>query len=214
MWVAKVSFDGSNALLGSRTKKHKVNIFAFPLNYFYEKNWVVVNITGIILGDDKSRKAFVRDLKKASRFVNIELNQDFFIATIKERVYAKAMYNKNIIHLAPALINENGQEIINVGSFNKKDLIRAIDVLEKHFETKILFIQERKVKNISVIKENPELTEKQKRAIELAIKSGYYDYPRKISIKKLAKLSSLSFATFHAHLRKAEQKLLPFYFED
>jgi len=213
MWVAKVSFDGSSALIGSRTKKHKVNVFAFPLNYFYEKNWVIVNITGIILGDGKSKKAFVKDLKKASRLVNIELNQDFFIATIKERVYAKAMY-KNIIHLAPALINENGQEIINIASFEKKDLIKAVNALEKYFETKIHYIQERKVKNISVIKENPELTEKQKNAMELAIKNGYYDYPRKISIKKLAKLSSLSFATFHAHLRKAEQKLLPFYFED
>ena len=63
------------------------------------------------------------------------------------------------------------------------------------------------------MQENPELTEKQKQAMNLAIKQGYYNYPRKISIEQLAKLSKLSFSTFHAHLRKAEQKLLPFFFE-
>lgn len=50
MWTAKLSFDGSNALIGSRTLKHEVNIFTFPLSYFYEKNWIVVNITRILLG--------------------------------------------------------------------------------------------------------------------------------------------------------------------
>jgi predicted DNA binding protein len=47
----------------------------------------------------------------------------------------------------------------------------------------------------------------------MAIKNGYYNYPRKTSIEKLAELSGLSFSTFHAHLRKAEQRLLPFYFQ-
>ena len=55
--------------------------------------------------------------------------------------------------------------------------------------------------------------EKQKQAIELAIKRGYYTSPRKISLQELAKISKLSFSTFQVHLRKAEEKLIPFYFE-
>ncbi len=212
MWTAKISFDGSKALIGSRTLKHKVNIFAFPLSYFYQKNWIIVNITGILLGEEKNKQTFIKDLKKSPRLINLEFNKDFFIATIKEPAYAKTLYNKNIIHLSPALIDENGQETINTASFNKKQLSKAITTLEKSFETKIHYIQEKKIKNISIIKQNPELTDKQKQAINLAIKHHYYDYPRKIDIKQLAKLSKLSFSTFHAHLRKAEQKLLPYLF--
>ncbi|MDP3027578.1 MAG: helix-turn-helix domain-containing protein [Nanoarchaeota archaeon] len=213
MWTAKISFDGSKALIGSRTLKYKVNLFAFPLSYFYEKNWIIVNITGILLGEEKNKKGFTKDLKESGRLINLELNGDFFIGTIKEPIYAKTIYNKNIIHLAPALIDENGQEIINIACFEKKQLNKAITTLEKAFPTKIYYIKERKIKNISIIKENPELTDKQKQAMNLAIKNGYYNYPRKTSIEELAKLSNLSFSTFHAHLRKAEQKLLPFFFE-
>ncbi|MDD5191596.1 MAG: helix-turn-helix domain-containing protein [Candidatus Nanoarchaeia archaeon] len=213
MWAAKITFDGSNALIGSRTLKHKVNLFAFPLSYFYERNHIVVNITGNLLGKEKNKRDFVRDFKKADRLVNLEFNEDFFIGTIKEPTFAKTLYNKDIIHLSPALIDENGQEILNIACFKKEKLAKAINTLEKTYEAKINYIEERKIKNISIIKQNPELTNKQKQAMSLAIKNGYYNYPRKIDIQQLAKLSKLSFSTFHAHLRKAEQKLLPFYFK-
>jgi len=206
------TFDGSKALIGSRTLKHKVNIFAFPLSYTYKKNWIIVNITGILLGKEKNKKAFISDLRKAGRLINLEFNKDFFIGTIREPIYSKTLYNKDIIHLAPALIDENGKETVNAGSFNKKQLSEAIETLEKSFEAKIHYIQEKKIKNISIMQENPDLTDKQKQAMNLAIKHGYYNYPRKTDVKKLAKLSGLSFSTFHAHLRKAEQKLLPFFF--
>jgi len=102
---------------------------------------------------------------------------------------------------------------LTIGTFDKKILDKLIINLEKLYKLKIHYIQERKIKNISIIKENPELTKKQKKAIEIAIKNGYYNYPRKTSVKELAKISKLSFSTFQAHLRKAEKKLIPFYFE-
>ncbi|MBD3252611.1 hypothetical protein GF386_02680 [Candidatus Pacearchaeota archaeon] len=213
MWTAKIIFDGSRALIGSRTLKYKINLFGFPLSFYYEKKCVIVNLTGIILGEEKNKKAFLRDLRKARRLINIDLNGDFFIATIKEPPYAKKVYNKDVIHLSPALVDENAKVTINIGCFSRDNLVKAINALEKAFSSKIHFIKERKVRNISIIKENPELTEKQKQSMNLAIRNGYYDYPRKTSIEKLAELSGLSFSTFHAHLRKAEAKLLPFFFE-
>jgi predicted DNA binding protein len=50
-------------------------------------------------------------------------------------------------------------------------------------------------------------------AMELAIKNGYYHSPRNISVEQLAKLAKLSFSTFQVHLRKAEEKLIPYMFE-
>lgn len=212
MWTAKISIDGSKLLVGNLTLKHKINFFGFPLSYYYEKGFVIVNITGVLLGENKNKVNFVKDLRKSSRIINLEINEDFFIATIKDPIHSKDFYNKSIIHLAPALIDENGKETINIGCFDKRDLGKAIETIEKHYNAKIHFIQEKKIKNISVIKQNPELTDKQKHAMALAIKHGYYEYPRKISIEELAKVSKHSFSTFHAHLRKAEHKLLPFYF--
>src|SRR3989344_1438744 len=101
-----------------------------------------------------------------------------------------------------------------LGSFRKESLIKAIEVFEKLHNTKIKYIKNRKIKNISIIKQNPDLTGKQKEAMGLAIKHGYYEYPRKIDVQDLARESKLSFSTFHAHLRKAEQKLMPFFFNN
>ncbi len=213
MWVAKLNFDGSNALIGSKTLKYKINFFGFALSYFYEKNWIIVHITGNILGKEENINKFVKELKKEKRMVNLELNNNFLIGTIKEPLTAKNIYNKDLVHLAPALIDENGQEYLTIGSFDRKALEKAIKILRKYWKAKLIFIKERKIKNISVIQQQPELTDKQKQAIELAIKHSYYNYPRKIGLKKLAKLMKLSYSTYQAHLRKAEQKLLPFFFE-
>ncbi|MFC1774989.1 helix-turn-helix domain-containing protein [Nanoarchaeota archaeon] len=56
------------------------------------------------------------------------------------------------------------------------------------------------------------MTTKQKRAFELAISNGYYDFPKRIDINKLAKMMGVSFSTYRAHLKKAESKLMRFVF--
>ena len=55
------------------------------------------------------------------------------------------------------------------------------------------------------------LPEKQKEAFDIAVKNGYYKFPRKIDLTGLAKLAGVSASTFHENLRKAEAKLLPFF---
>ncbi len=47
-------------------------------------------------------------------------------------------------------------------------------------------------------------------AVALAAGEGYYTYPRKSDVQDLAKIAKLSFSTFQEHLRKAENKLIPF----
>jgi predicted DNA binding protein len=56
----------------------------------------------------------------------------------------------------------------------------------------------------------PELTDKQYNAFKLASEQGYYEFPRKTNLHKLAELAKISRPTFEEHLRKAEIKLLRF----
>lgn len=213
MWTCKIKFSNKGTLIGTKTEKHNVSLFAFPLSFLYEKNWIIVHITGNLFGDEKNIKNFVKDLKKEKRVVNLEVNGRFFIGTIKEPLFSKTLYNKDIIHFSSALISDKGYEIANVGSFSRKNLNNFIDTLERKLEGRLLFIEDKKISSVSVMKVSPELTEKQRQAMELAIKNGYYDSPRKTSIQELAKISGLSFSTFQVHLRKAEEKLIPYYFE-
>jgi predicted DNA binding protein len=74
----------------------------------------------------------------------------------------------------------------------------------------LISVKEEKITSFTITSIQPELTNKQKRAVELAINNDYYEYPRKIELKKLAKLMNLSYSTYQAHLRKAEKKLIKF----
>ena len=213
MWVAKIKFNSEGTLIGSVAKKYKIDIFGFPLSYSFEKEYALVQVAGKIIGTNEDKNKFLREMKIQKRVVNLESNDDFIIGTIQEPKYTNDLYKKEIFHLSPTFISSEGYEIIEIGSFERKDLTKIISLFEKKYGAKLLFLGERKIKNISIVKQNPDLTEKQKQAMNLAVKNGYYHSPRKISVESLAKLAKLSFSTFQVHLRKAEQRLIPFYFE-
>ncbi|MBI3334087.1 helix-turn-helix domain-containing protein [Candidatus Pacearchaeota archaeon] len=69
------------------------------------------------------------------------------------------------------------------------------------------------LKEIYFPKVVPELPEKQRQAFRLALKHGYYRWPREADLGKLAQEAGVSVSTFQEHLRKAEARLLPFFAE-
>jgi len=215
MWTAKISFEGKNdSLIGKYAQESGVRILIFPLSWSDNQKGILVHFAGNLFGDEKAKKKFIRLWKKdtSKRFLDIELQDDFFIGTGIEYKEAKKFYNKNIIFTQPFLVENNLMWTIVVSSFEKKYLEELIKVVEKFHKIKVHYVQKKKIKNISFRAEALELSSGQKKAIDIAMRSGYYDFPRKTSIKKLAKLSGLGFTTFHTHLRKAEKKLMPFFY--
>ena len=53
-----------------------------------------------------------------------------------------------------------------------------------------------------------DVTERQMAALRLALESGYYEQPRKTSLRDLADQTAVARSTYEEHLRKAENKLL------
>ncbi len=212
MWVAKFKIDGSKALIGNIAKKHKISLSGYPFSSHETEKGLYVNFVAFLFGEEKNKKSFITELKKHPRTIQIEREKDFMILQLKEYLIHKSVYHHKIVHIEPIIIEEDGTEFWTLGSWNKKVLTDFIDVTEKIPGAEILKIFQKKITNFSILSIQPELTDKQKNAMELAIKNNYYKYPRKITIKDLAKIQGIAFSTFHAHLRKAEQKLLPFYF--
>jgi len=44
----------------------------------------------------------------------------------------------------------------------------------------------------------------------LAVKQGYYNFPREIYLDELAKISRVKRQSYQENLRKAERKIIPF----
>ena len=81
------------------------------------------------------------------------------------------------------------------------------------YDGKLLSIKQEKVQTIAIMTVLPELTELQKRAFELAVQEGYYDYPRKCDLVHLAKTTKVAYSTYQFHLRNAEKKLMPYLYQ-
>ena len=92
---------------------------------------------------------------------------------------------------------------------DKNILMKVYGYAKKFLAAEMLKLKQEKISNISITKLLPELTKKQKRALEIAINNGYYDYPKKINMEMLAKIMKVSYSTYQAHLKKAEGQILP-----
>lgn len=212
MWVSEFQFDGSNAPIGSITKKFNISISTYPISLTEEKNKLLIYFAVNIYGSEENKKLVLKNIKKNTRIHFVEQNNDFLIILFEEPVSIKPLYQHNIIHTKPIFISSNGKEIWSVASKNKENLTKFYKIFKKMRNAKMLFIKNKKITNISIAQICPELTDKQKQAIKLAIEEGYYNIPRKIDVKDLAKKSNLAFSTYQTHLRKAESKLIPYSF--
>lgn len=210
MWVARLKINGEKGSIGSRTKKFNVKVIGYPISSYTKKDGLYIYSAGLISGTEKDKKAFIKDWKKDKKALHLEQNGDFLIMQIKESLKLQPMYSHKIIHVKNIIIDEQGYNFWHIASWNKKELAAFTKLVEKDFEGKLLSIKKEKINDLSILSIQPELTKKQKKALELATKHGYYEYPRKIGLEDLADMMKISYSTFQAHLRKAEQKIIPF----
>jgi len=65
----------------------------------------------------------------------------------------------------------------------------------------------------NAINDGLRLTDRQLKIVEVAFKRGYYDYPKRISIRELARIFGVSTATVSEILRRGQRKIIKEHFE-
>jgi len=218
MWTLKIKVREKGNLFGKRTKKHKVQIYFYSHNYYEKKGRLHFLSSGIIVGDEESRKNFVDDLNKENKMEYLEVNGDFFISIYSERktssrtIAVKIAYNPKLVFIKPVIIDSEGWEEWEVACNERKSLEEFIKQAEtlNGVEYELFYFKEQKINNLMIYSIMPKLTDKQKHVLLLAVNEGYYGYPRKIKLVQLAKLMKISLSTYQFHLAKAEAKLMPF----
>ncbi len=209
MWVAKLRIFNEKNILIQLAKKHDVVLTGYPLSYFKEKGKIYLFVTGNIFGEDKNKRLFLQDFKKDKRIRKAEIKNDFIIAEMEQPLLVEPFYDPEIIHLKPVFVSNTGYQDWEIASWSRDKLAKVVEVSKK-IQGKLLKLKQEKISNISVRSIFPELTAKQKKAFEIALKNGYYEFPRKTELKELAKIMKVSLSTYQAHLRKAEKKIMTF----
>ncbi|RLF48681.1 MAG: hypothetical protein DRN20_04030 [Thermoplasmata archaeon] len=70
------------------------------------------------------------------------------------------------------------------------------------------------IKKVSPLNIEEMLTEKEEEIIYIAYKRGYFDYPKKIGIRELAKMFNVSPSTLSESLRRGQRKIMEKYFSE
>jgi len=132
----------------------------------------------------------------------------FLVESAKNKPVSE--FSRKMFSVKPILIDNKGYEYWEIASYKKEELINFIKKIKPFCDSfDLLSIKNTPLKNIYFPKLMPKLTDLQKKALELAIKEGYYEAPKRTSLRKLAVLMKISLATFQKHLQKAESKVIP-----
>jgi predicted DNA binding protein len=207
MWVAKLS-SNEGGFLRKYAIAHHVILTGYPISSYQSGKFLHTTVAGNVFGEEDNKKKFLHDLSHEKELLSFEHKDDFFIINYKELSGKIGLYSSFIIYLKPIILYPSGKYVLEIGSWQKEKIQGFIKLLEKERKIKLLKFHQEKIGTISVIGVSPELTQKQKSALELAILSGYYDYPRKIDLDKLSKHMHISLSTFRQHLRVAEKKIM------
>ncbi|MFH1064595.1 MAG: helix-turn-helix domain-containing protein [Candidatus Woesearchaeota archaeon] len=212
MWTLKLEVDANNSTIGKLAIKHKIILHLFRICFSREDdNYYISSYAGVINGEPSATEEFKKDLENIDQIINKEFNDSFFVCSFREHKRYAAAFDPDIIFLEPWIINGcTGKHTLVISSWQKSKITEYSDAIKEHHESRITKITDTAVSNIFTFAVRPHLTEQQKKALAIAIKEGYYDYPRNIGLKELARISKISYSTFQAHLRKAEKKILPY----
>ena len=209
MLVAKFSYT-HDCILGNRCKKFNVILQTIYLGHEIKNKRIYVSGFHHLSGKKEDIKKFVNSLKKEKTITKIELNNNALFTTDWTKDKPSEFFNPNMFMIKPVLIDEKGYEHWELASFDRKLINKFLEDIQTHvlgFE--LYSIRQEKLDDIYFPKVMPALTNLQKKAIELAIREGYYNVPKDTSLRKLAKRFGCALATYQKHLQIAERKIIP-----
>jgi predicted DNA binding protein len=209
MWVAKIKLK-HDCIIGNRCKEFGIIMQSLDLNEEKKGGKVLTSSIHQLIGDDKNIKKFVNDLKKDNRAKHVEFNGNtlFLVESAKEKPVSE--FSKKMFAVKPVVTDTEGYEHWEIASYDREELMKFMTGAEKRVdEFKLLSFKNTPLQNIYFPKVMPQLTDLQKKALDLAVKKGYYEAPKKTNLRALAKLMNISLATYQKHLQKAESKVIP-----
>lgn len=214
MWITRLKLKHKDCPIVNRCEKFDLVVLSYP-SVWYEKRGkkFATTICYFQSGDEKEKKRFLRDLRVDKRVTNLDVAGDIFTYEInlgKTGEHVMIYQKKQIFFVKPTVNHLDGHEYWEVASWDRKVLEKFMSELEKHMDIfEIMKFEQSPLGNVYFPNVMPKLSKSQKKAIEVAYLNGYYSYPRKTSLGKLAKILGIGVSTFQEHLRKAELKLLP-----
>ncbi|MBI5881095.1 helix-turn-helix domain-containing protein [archaeon] len=211
MWRMKYEYRHRDCRYLPKADEFGIVLHAYPLLHFEEKGAFYVTAIHVIEGKEEGAKKYVKYIKSISEKTERISSNILFTRTkiTSNKEYYRVLYSPYHFYPTP-ILHTAGKEHGEIVSWEREPLARIINVMQSSPNTeffRLLSFRQEKVKDIFLMKIIPKLTSRQREAFELALKSGYYNYPRKVDIESLARAMRISKSSYHELLRRAESHL-------
>jgi len=208
MWIAEFRMWHESPMLEA-TRKYDAKIYSYYLNVFEDKGKRFINKAIVVEGKDagKAIEEIAADPRVTVFFK--KGNQIFYSLPVVDSFHASVL-DRRIFSLKPQ-IGQNGTELWTLASSDKKallGLVKKVNSPDGKTGIELLSIR-REDPNFFAQGALNSLTDLQRTALLAAYREGYYEYPRNVDLKKLAKKLGVPRTTLTEHLRKAEAKIMP-----
>jgi len=163
-----------------------------------------------LTGKEKPLKEYVRNLKESSSIVDVRVTHktaEQYWTEVTHKLNRKSMHESILesgcMSRFPIVI-QGGTQIHNLLAPDQEAFRLAFDTLRSRFSNvKILNVRRSPRGPLG-----PGLTQKQLDAIKLAISHGYYEMPRRIEIRSLAKMLKIKRVAMQERIRRAERNIM------
>ncbi len=207
MWIAKIRYK-HDCLLGNRCQKFGITLQSVAFSVFKDNGKLVSSSLHQMSGERQNE--FIADLQKDLQVIKLERKGSTFLLIEKAEQKAVKYYTSKLIFIKPVMMEKSGWETWEVGSWEKEEVANFVNQIKKDMpEMSLLKFSQTSLDQVFFPRLMPDLTEKQKKALDLAVEEGYYQTPRRTELRKLAKMMRISLATYQQHLRVAEEKIIP-----
>jgi len=150
-------------------------------------------------------ESFLTSIPQVKKFAILSRSADRaeVITWAEQSSIIDSIIKKNCVFIGPTIVKD-GVENWHIVAPTREELQDAVAALERCAE--IAYIR-----SAEVVEPDVGLTERQMSALKAAVEMGYFETPRRSSIKDVAKRLKVSPSTAVEHLRKAEKKVLESY---
>ncbi len=212
MWIAKFKNWHKTCLIRPLCVKYKVTDYVYLLNHWYKGKTIYYTELHILEGSEKNVDKFIKEFQKDKTIKKFEVdgNQIFTLNALKGdgvTTYS-SVFDTKLIYIKPVVQRIDGFEDWEVASWDKQTLMDIMKIPD--FNMELVYVKEVKGANLFLPQIQPNLSEKQRESLNVAIKNGYYNFPRETDLNELSEVAKVSKQTFQENLRKAENKLIPF----
>ena len=211
MWIGHFKVWHENCIYLTNSSKFNVVISMYPLNSYTEGKYRYHTNINILSGKNEDIEKLIESIRKDKRCIEFRGSGNVYLSymRLESSDYHTTNYYTPKIFLLKPIVHKDGKEDWYFGAWEREIVTEMLKIFKKHFNVEVLSIKEEDFTDVFIPNVMPKMTEKQKEALRLAVKEGYYNYPRKTDLKKLSKITKVSRVTFQEHLKKAESKILP-----